>query len=443
MQIFMKRNVIIMGAAGRDFHNFNTFFRNNHEYNVVAFTATQIPDIAGRKYPAALSGALYPRGIPVIPENDLLTIIEKENIDLVVFSYSDVSHDYVMHRASLVLAKGASFMLLGPKDTMLRSRKPVISVCAVRTGAGKSPTSRFVSLYFRRKGYKVAIIRHPMPYGDLVKQTVQRFASFEDLDKNNCTIEEREEYEPHLKNGMIVYAGVDYEKILRSAEREADLIIWDGGNNDFPFYKPDLHIVLADPHRAGHEMLYHPGETNFRSADIIIISKVDTAKKECIKLIEDHAKCYNKRALLVKASLKITARNPALLRNKRAIVVEDGPTVTHGGMAFGAGVLAARRYGASIIDAQKYAVGSIIDVYKKYKHLRNVLPAMGYGPKQVSELQTTINSSRCDIVIDATPVNLEKLLDINKPVVEIDYEFREKGFAFSSALRNFEKRFLK
>ncbi len=437
-----RKKVVIMGAAGRDFHNFNTFFRNNPLYDVIAFTATQIPDIAGRKYPAALAGKLYKKGIPIVPEDQLAQLIEKKGAELVVFAYSDVSHEYVMHKASLALAAGASFMLLGPKDTMLKSRKPVISICAVRTGAGKSPTSRFVSIHFRGKGYRVAIIRHPMPYGNLAAQAAQRFATFDDLDKQNCTIEEREEYEPHLKNGMIVYAGVDYEKILAAAEKEADIIIFDGGNNDFSFYRPDLHIVIADPHRAGHEISYHPGETNFRSADVIIISKVDSAKPENIKLIENHAKEFNPCAAIVKAGIKIIVKNAASLHGKRAIVIEDGPTLTHGGMAFGAGTLAAKRYGAVIVDAKQHAVGSIINVYKKYPHLKNVLPAMGYSAKQIHELGLTINNSKCDLVIDATPVNLGKIMNIKKPIIEVEYEFDEKGHALTRILNNFERRFL-
>ena len=374
------KKVIIMGAAGRDFHNFNTYFRNNPDYRVVAFTATQIPDIEGRKYPAALAGKLYPRGIPIFAESELDGLIARNKVDDVHFAYSDVSHEYVMNKASQVMAAGANFVLLGPDDTMVKSKRPVVSVCAVRTGSGKSQTSRKVATILKEKGRRVAVIRHPMPYGDLVKQKVQRFASYADLDKHECTIEEREEYEPHIDRGIIVYAGVDYEAILRQAEKEADVILWDGGNNDFPFYRSDLEIVVADPHRAGHELRYHPGETNFRRANVIVINKTDTAKAEGIDLVVANITRINPKAVVIRANSPTIVSDGGRITGKRVLVIEDGPTLTHGGMRYGAGIVAAQKYGAGeILDPRPYAVGSIKKTFEKYNHLDKVLPAMGYG----------------------------------------------------------------
>lgn len=422
------RSVIIMGAAGRDFHNFNVFFRDNADYRVVAFTATQIPDIEGRKYPAELAGKLYPRGIPIYAEEELAGLIRKHNVKEVVFAYSDVSHEYVMHRASLVHAAGASFSLLGPSDTMLKSRKPVISVCAVRTGSGKSQTSRKIAVLLKRKGRKVAVIRHPMPYGDLVRQKVQRFASYEDLDRHDCTIEEREEYEPHLDNGIIVYAGVDYQAILKQAEREADVILWDGGNNDFPFYVPDLEIVVVDPHRAGHELLYHPGETNFRRADVLVINKMDTASPEQVKAIKKNIRAINPKAKIIRANSKIQVEEGRSITGRRVLVIEDGPTLTHGGMTYGAGIVAARQYkAAAIIDPRPWAVGSIKETFRKYSHLDRVLPAMGYGEKQIKELARTINKAECDLVVSATPIDLRRVITPTKKILRVRYELEEIG----------------
>ncbi|OGD17189.1 MAG: GTPase, partial [Candidatus Aminicenantes bacterium RBG_13_59_9] len=396
------RNVIIMGAAGRDFHNFNTYYRDNPAYRVKAFTATQIPDIEGRKYPAALAGRLYPQGIPIYAEEELVSLIKKHKVKEVVFSYSDVSHEYVMHKASIVLAAGASYTLLGPEDTMIKSKVPVISICAVRTGSGKSQTTRKVGLILKEKGRRVVAIRHPMPYGDLVKQKAQRFATYADLDKHECTIEEREEYEPHIDKGIIVYAGVDYGAILRQAEREADVVLWDGGNNDFSFYKADLEIVVADPHRAGHELLYHPGETNIRRAQVVVVNKMDTAEKAKVKQVLDNIKKVNPSATVIKAKSPISIRGGKEIAGKRVLVIEDGPTVTHGGMAYGAGVVAAKKFGAAeIIDPRPYAVGSIRATFEKYPHLDRVLPAMGYGREQVEELGATIDRADCDLVVSA------------------------------------------
>lgn len=415
-----------MGAAGRDFHNFNVFFRGNHAYEVVCFTAAQIPDIAGRRYPPSLAGKLYPKGIPIFDESMLAGLIKKYHTDTVVFSYSDVSHEDVMHKASIALAAGASFLLLGPDATMLESKKPVIAVCAVRTGAGKSPASRKIAVILTKKGYRVVVIRHPMPYGDLEKQAVQRFASYEDLERNKCTIEEREEYEPHIENGVVVYAGVDYEKILRRAEKEADVILFDGGNNDFSFIRPDLYITILDPQRPGHEIRYHPGEVNLRLAGVLIVNKIDSSEPENVRTVMENAKKYNPGAVIIKANLAINADRPDLIKG-RALVIEDGPTLTHGGMSFGAGLLAARKYGANVIDAGKYAVGSIKKVYEKYPHVKNILPAMGYGNAQIRELEETINRAACDVVVDGSPVNLSKLIKVNKPVVNVRYEMEEIG----------------
>jgi len=424
----MKKKVIIMGAAGRDFHNFNLFFRDNEEYEVVAFTATQIPDIEGRKYPSELAGKLYPDGIPIYPEEELEELIKKHNVDFVVFAYSDVSHEYVMNRASRAMSAGASFMLLGPSHTMLTSSKPVISVCAVRTGSGKSQTTRRVAEILKKLGKKTVVIRHPMPYGDLTKQVVQRFGSLEDLDKHNCTIEEREEYEPHIDRGNVVYAGVDYEKILRQAEQEADVILWDGGNNDFPFFKPDLHIVVVDPHRPGHEVTYHPGETNLRMADVIVINKIDTAYPEDIQIVRENARSANPKATIIEAASPIFVENYEAIKGKKVLVIEDGPTLTHGEMAYGAGYVAAEKYGAAeIVDPRPYAVGSIKETYEKYTQLEVILPAMGYSPKQLKELEETINAVPADLVVVATPINLGKILKINKPYVRVKYELQEIG----------------
>ena len=437
----MKRKVIIMGAAGRDFHNFNVYFRDNENYEVVAFTATQIPNIENRKYPAELAGKLYPNGIPIYPEEELPELIKKYNVDEVIFAYSDVSHEYVMHKASIVHASGANFVLLGPKSTMIKSSKPVIAVTAVRTGSGKSQTSRKVFRLLRERGLKAVSIRHPMPYGDLVKQRVQRFASYEDLDKNECTIEEREEYEPYIDMGGVVYAGVDYEEILRKAEKEAEIIIWDGGNNDFPFIKPDLWIVVADPHRPGHEMKYHPGETNFRAADVIIINKVDTANRDDIQEIFDSIEKANPDAVVIEAASPLFVDNPELIRGKRVLVIEDGPTLTHGGMGYGAGYVAAKKFGAKeIIDPRPYAVGSIIDTYKKYTHLHLILPAMGYGKKQIKELEETINNADVDVVVSGTPIDLNRIVKVNKPIVRVKYELDEIG---KPTLNDVLKEFLK
>jgi predicted GTPase len=422
-----KRRVLILGAAGRDFHDFNTFFRSNPEYEVVCFTAAQIPGISGRKYPPSLAGSLYPKGIPIYDEKELPQLIKKFNIDAVVFAYSDVSHEYVMHKASLALSCGADFTLLGPKSTQLKSIKPVIAVCAVRTGSGKSQTSRKIVSILREHNLKTVVIRHPMPYGDLEKESVQRFATYEDLEKNKCTIEEREEYEPHLENGAIVYAGVDYEKILRQAEQEAQIIVWDGGNNDLSFIKPNLSITVLDPHRAGHELKYHPGEANFLLADVLVINKMDSATPEEIKILESNIKQYNSKAIVIKANSGLIIDNPETMRGKTALVIEDGPTITHGGMSFGAGTVAAQKYGAKIIPAEKYAVGSIKEIYKKYTHLKNILPAMGYNTHQIKELEKSINSAKCEIVIDGSPVNLSRLLRINKPIVNVRYYLDEIG----------------
>jgi predicted GTPase len=423
-----KVKVIIMGAAGRDFHNFNVFFRNNDAYEVVAFTATQIPGIEGRTYPTELAGPNYPNGIPIYPEEELPKLIKEHDIDQVIFAYSDVSHETVMHKASIVLANGADFRLMGPKTTMLKSKVPIVSVCAVRTGSGKSQTSRQVAKILKNKGLRVAAIRHPMPYGDLREQVWERFASYEDLDKYKCTIEEREEYEPHIDNGIVVYAGVDYGKILREAEKEADIIVWDGGNNDTSFYKPDLNIVVADPHRAGHELTYHPGEQNIRMADVIIINKVDTADPEKVRRVKENIKMVNPDAKVLDAASPVTADKPELVRGKRVLVIEDGPTLTHGSMPYGAGTIMAKNSGASeIVDPKPYAVGSIKETYKKYTHLGSILPALGYSEKQVAELKETIDHVPCDVVIIGTPIDLRRVITINKPTVRVKYELKVLG----------------
>lgn len=421
-----KERVVIMGAAGRDFHNFNVCFRQEPNYEVVAFTATQIPNIERRTYPKELSGPLYPQGIPIYPEEELTTLIQRYDVDQVVFAYSDISHEYVMHKASEVLAAGADFMLLGPKATMLEANVPVISVCAVRTGSGKSPTSRRLSEILKKMRKKVVVVRHPMPYGDLAKQACQRFASYEDLHRYECTIEEREEYEPHINRRTVVYAGVDYEDILRHAEGEADIILWDGGNNDLPLYRPDLHIVVADPHRPGHELRYHPGETNLRLADVVIINKIDTAKEADVALVEENIKRLNPKALIVKANSPISVEDAGAIKGKRVLVIEDGPTLTHGEMAYGAGVVAARRFGAKeVVDPRPYAVGSIRDIYARYPTTGPVLPAMGYSEEQIKELEATINTTPCDLVLVATPIDLRRLIDIEKPSDRVRYELEE------------------
>jgi predicted GTPase len=419
---------IIMGAAGRDFHNFNVFFRDNPEYQVVAFTATQIPDIEGRTYPAQLAGSLYPEGIPIHAEEDLIDLIAEKKAEQVVFAYSDVPHEVVMHKASQVLAAGADFRLMGLNSTQLKSSKPVVSVCAVRTGSGKSQTTRRVSLVLRDMGYKVAVIRHPMPYGDLVKQAVQRFATYSDLDTHECTIEEREEYEPHLDNGMIVYAGVDYERILRQAEQEVDIVLWDGGNNDFSFYVSDFRIVVADPHRPGHELSYHPGETNLRSADVVVINKVDTADADKVIQVRENIRRINPGVTIIEAASPLFVDDPAAIRGKRVLAIEDGPTLTHGEMAYGAAWVAARRFGAAeIVDPRPFAVKSIVSTYEKYPTTGPILPAMGYGEAQTQDLEETIRRSDVDLVLIGTPIDLNRVIKIDKPSQRVRYELQEIG----------------
>jgi predicted GTPase len=421
-----KRKVVIMGAAGRDFHNFNCLFRDNPEVEVVAFTATQIPDIEGRVYPPSLAGKLYPKGIPIFPESDLEKLVKENAIDDVWFSYSDVPHQYVMDKGSHVIAWGANFGVCSVQRTMIASTKPVIAICAVRTGVGKSQTTRYVSRILKAMGKKVVAIRHPMPYGDLAKQACQRFETYADLDTHECTIEEREEYEPHIDNGFIVYAGVDYERILREAEKEADVILWDGGNNDTPFYKPDLLITLVDPHRPGHELTYYPGESNFLMADLLIINKVQTADPVKVEEVLENCKNYNPKARTIKCVSKITVDKPELIKGKRALVVEDGPTLTHGGMTYGAGWFAAKSAGASeIVDAKPYAVGTIAATYKKYPNSGAILPAMGYSDQQIADLEATINATPCDVVVEGTPIDLTRILKTNKPIAEVTYELEE------------------
>jgi len=417
-----------MGAAGRDFHNFNVYFRNNSNYEVVAFTATQIPDIAGRKYPAELSGPLYPEGIPIYSEEELPDLIRGKQIDQVILAYSDLPHQYVMDKASIVLANGADFRLMGPKSTMLKSNLSVVSICAVRTGCGKSQTTRKVTDILKKKGYKIAVIRHPMPYGDLREQIWQRYENYSDLDRYNCTIEEREEYEPHLDRGNILYAGVDYQEILTRAEKDADIIVWDGGNNDLPFYKPDLHIVVTDPHRVGHEMTYYPGEANLRMADVVVMNKIDTADLDKVNQLRENIHQLAPEAILIEAASPLTVDHPELIRGKKVLVVEDGPTLTHGEMKYGAGVVAAQKYGAKeIIDPRPYAVGTIKDTYTKYPGIGTLLPAMGYGKKQIQELEDTINAVDCDIVIIGTPIDLSRIIKINKKSIRVKYELQEIG----------------
>lgn len=423
-----KTRVLIMGAAGRDFHNFNTVFRDNLAYQVVAFTATQIPDIEGRLYPPELSGPLYPEGIPIYPEDDLAVLIREQAIDEVVFAYSDVSHEYVMHKASLVLAAGADYRLIGPKQTMLKSSKPVVGVGSVRTGCGKSQTMRAVSRALRDLGYRVVVVRHPMPYGDLARQAVQRFATYDDLDRHEATIEEREEYEPHIDSGVVVFAGVDYERILREAEKEADIVLWDGGNNDLPFYAPDLYFVIVDPHRPGHEQSYHPGEANLRMADVVIINKIDTADQAGVQQVRANIRALNPAATVIDAASPIFVDDPAAIRGRRVLVVEDGPTLTHGEMAYGAGVVAAQRFGAAeLVDPRPYAVRSIAETFAKYPATGALLPAMGYGEAQRADLEETIRATPCDLVIVATPIDLARVISIERPAQRVRYELQELG----------------
>lgn len=421
------QNVVILGAAGRDFHNFNVYFRNNPGYHVVAFTATQIPDIDGRVYPAELAGEGYPNGIPILSEADLPSIIKEHNVDEVVFAYSDVSHEYVMHLASTAMAAGANFRLLGPRSTMIKSKVPVIAVTAVRTGAGKSQTTRRIVEVLNARGLKVVVVRHPMPYGDLAKQRVQRFATYQDLELHECTIEEREEYEPHIDRGNVVYAGVDYGDILKQAEAEADVILWDGGNNDFSFYAPDLTVTVVDPHRPGHELMYHPGETNLKLADVIVINKVDTADKDNIAAVRASVAEHNPNAVVIEAASPITVEKPESVKGRRVVVVEDGPTLTHGGMGYGAGLIGAQNVGATPVDPRPYAAGSLKGVFAKYVQLGDVVPAMGYGDVQMRELEETINNTPADAVVIGTPIDLGRILKLNKPSVRVGYDLKELG----------------
>lgn len=422
------KKVVILGAAGRDFHNFNVLFRSNPDYKVVAFTATQIPNIEGRIYPAELSGKYYPEGIPILKEEDLPKIIKENSVDEVIFSYSDVSHNHVMNLASISIANGADFKLLSAKSTMLESSKPVIAVTAVRTGAGKSQTSRFISNCLRELNKKVVVVRHPMPYGDLKSQKVQRFALIEDMERQNCTIEEMEEYEPHISNGFVVYAGIDYEEILKEAEKEAEIILWDGGNNDLPFFKPDVHITVLDPHRPGHELTYHPGQANFIMANVLIINKTDTAKREDIEKIKENIKKYNKNAHIVETESPFSVSDPEAIKGKKVVVIEDGPTLTHGEMSYGAGYLAAKKYGAKeIISPVPYAVNSILEIYNKYPQCKEILPAMGYGKKQMEDLRETVERIPADLVIIGTPIDLRRIVKFNKPAVRVRYELEEKN----------------
>ena len=427
----MKKNVIIIGAAGRDFHNFNTYYRGNEDYNVVAFTAAQIPDIDGRKYPAGLAGELYPDGIPIYAESELVNLIKENNIDDCVFSYSDVPYERVMTVSAIVNTAGANFILLGPKDTMVESTKPLIAVGAVRTGCGKSQTSRKVIEYLMAKGLKVIAIRHPMPYGDLMEQKVQRFATVEDLAKHKCTVEEMEEYEPHVVRGNIIYAGVDYEAILRAAEQDpdgCDVVLWDGGNNDFPFYKPDLNMTVVDPHRPGHELKYYPGEVTLRLADVAIINKIDTADADDIQIVRENIAKVAPNAIVVDAASPVKVDNPEVIKGKRVLVVEDGPTLTHGEMKLGAGTIAAQKYGAAeFIDPRPFAVGKLAETFEIYPNIGTLLPAMGYSAQQLKDLETTINSTDCDSVVIGTPIDLERIINIKKPSTRVYYDLQEIG----------------
>jgi len=427
----MKKRVVIIGAAGRDFHNFNTYFRQNENYEVVAFTAAQIPDIAGRKYPAELAGKLYPSGIPIYDEKELPTIIKEHKVDICVFAYSDVPYTKVMNLSALVNAAGADFMLLGPKDTQVKSTKPVIAVGAVRTGCGKSQTSRRIIEILMAQGLKVVAVRHPMPYGDLVAQKVQRFATVEDLKKHKCTIEEMEEYEPHVVRGNVIYAGVDYEAILREAEKDpngCDVILWDGGNNDFPFFVPDLMVTVVDPHRAGHEVSYYPGEATLRMADVVVINKIDSATPESIDIVRQNIEKVNPKAKVIDGASPIKVDNPEIIRGKRVLVVEDGPTLTHGEMKIGAGIVAARKYGAAqLVDPRPFVVGKLAETFRIYPNIGTLLPAMGYGQQQVKDLEATINKTDCDAVIIGTPIDLNRIVKINKPTTRVYYDLEEIG----------------
>ncbi|MFD2115657.1 cyclic 2,3-diphosphoglycerate synthase [Paenibacillus yanchengensis] len=440
-----KKNIIIIGAAGRDFHNFNTYYRNNDSYNVVAFTAAQIPDIDGRRYPAELAGSLYPEGIPIYSQDELPKLIKELQADECVFAYSDIRYEDVMSVGAIANAAGADFTLLGPKNTMLKSNKPVISICAVRTGSGKSQTSRKIIELLMEHGLKVVAVRHPMPYGDLAAQRVQRFATVEDLQLHKCTIEEMEEYEPHITRGNIIYAGVDYEEILRAAENDpdgCDVIIWDGGNNDFSFYQADLAVTVLDPHRPGHELNYYPGEVSLRISDIAIINKIDSATPEAIKIVEENIKRTNPTATIIKAESKITVDNPEMIKGKRVLVVEDGPTLTHGEMKIGAGTVAAERLGAQeLVDPRPYTVGTLTDTLNKYSHIENLLPAMGYGKQQLKDLEETINRTECDVVIIGTPIDLSRVIKIDKPFTRVHYELDEVGSPnLEETLREFVKK---
>jgi predicted GTPase len=420
--------VIIMGAAGRDFHNFNLFYRDNHMYQVIAFTATQIPNIEGRKYPAALTGSLYPQGINIYPESEIYDLIKKNNVQEVLFSYSDVPYDYVMSRSALVNAAGADFILRGPLRSMIKANKPVIAVCAVRTGSGKSQTTRKVMQLLKKNGKRVVVVRHPMPYGNLVQQMVQRFESLKDLDRFQCTIEEREEYEPHIMRGNVVYSGVDYGKILREAEKEADILVWDGGNNDLPFFKPDFHLTVVDPHRAGDELSYYPGEVNLRMANVLILNKIDTACNEAVIAVRKSIREVNPNAMVIDAASPIFVENHHQIKGKRVLVVEDGPTLTHGEMSYGAATIAAEKYGAKeLVDPRPFAVGTIQETYHNYPEIGTLLPAMGYGEKQIKDLESTINQTECDLVLIGTPVDLNKLIKLNKPAIRVSYELQEIG----------------
>lgn len=440
-----KKRIIIMGAAGRDFHNFNTLYRDNNAIEVIAFTATQIPDIQDRKYPAVLAGKLYPNGIPIYDEKELLNLIKTNRIDEVVFSYSDVSYQYIMDKAAHVMAAGARFAVEGGRPTMIKSTKPVIAVCAVRTGSGKSQTTRRVAEILKGLGKKVVAIRHPMPYGDLTKQINQRYGKIQDLDKYNCTIEEREEYEPHIRRGNVIYAGIDYELIIRDAEKEADIILWDGGNNDMPFYAPDLHITVADPHRPGHEISYYPGQNNLLMADVVVINKIDTAPQEGIAEVRANIAAYNPTAIVVDGASPITVDKPELIRGKKVLAIEDGPTLTHGEMTYGAGVVAAQKFGAlELVDPRPYTVRSITQTFEKYPDIGILLPAMGYGSEQIKDLETTINKTKCDTVIIATPIDLSRLMKINKPTVRVGYNLQEIGSPnLTEILTDFVKKFKK
>ncbi|PKN47466.1 MAG: GTPase [Deltaproteobacteria bacterium HGW-Deltaproteobacteria-17] len=436
-----KKRVLILGAAGRDFHNFNTYYRDNDQYEVVGFTATQIPQIDDRRYPAVLAGKLYPEGLPIFPEKDLEKLIKDLHVDVCDIAYSDLSHVTVMNLGSRVTAAGADYRILGPANTMVASTKPVISICAVRTGCGKSQTTRYISDILKENGLKTVAIRHPMPYGDLAKQAVQRFASYADLDAHNCTIEEREEYESHIDMGNVVYAGVDYEAILRQAEKEADVILWDGGNNDWPFYKSDFEVVVADPFRPGHESTYFPGETNFRRARIILVNKANNAKSEDVAAVVAAAKAMNPSAKVVLGASEVTVDHPELVRGKKVLVVEDGPTLTHGGMAIGAGFVAAQKYeAAEIVDPRPAATGSILGVFEKFTHLGAVLPAMGYYPEQIAELEKTIAGTDVDTVLIGTPIDLTRVVKVTKPMARVRYELKDMG---DSSLRTFVLEFLK